>query len=320
MKKNILYSSAVVALMAASAAVVSSCGKDEVAVDYTDNTVATKIIIVRDAATQDPIAGASVTSSTGASATTNDKGEATFQVRSADIAGGGIRYTVSKDGYAAMYTNGDVSLSKTDGKLVGVITLRGLDGSITSYSGTLVFKLDANTYVDYEKSVTVTNGSYTLTGVPSGGQSVTLPAKIEQNNKTYTLSSTYAYTSSDAYPNGQNTTKVYVEQATTTAVPLAVLAFTGSVPRTADITITFNQAIKTESTDGSSVTQLYIYSGGQIYATWNADKTVATFAAPDGGWSSSEVYISGNYVYSAVGEMGYLSTLLGNSTTVTITD
>jgi hypothetical protein len=68
-----------------------------------------------------------------------------------------------------------------------------------------------------------------------------------------------------------------------------------------------------------SRTSLYIYDRLQIYATWNTEKTVATFAAPDGGWSGSQVSIQGNYVYTAVGEMAYLSTLLGNSTTVTIT-
>jgi hypothetical protein len=99
-------------------------------------------------------------------------------------------------------------------------------------------------------------------------------------------------------------------------VQLAVLAFTGRVQRTAAITITFNQAIKTESTDGSSVTQLYIYDGGQIYATWNTEKTVATFAAPGGGWSGNQVNIDGWYVYPVVGTLIYLPTLLGGSSTV----
>jgi hypothetical protein len=285
--------------MAVAMIAAAACSKDEVTLQN-DNTMALRIIKVTDQSANEPLAGAVVTASTGgASATTNEKGEATLSVRQADASG--VQYTVTKSGYADMVTSStSISMYKTGSTLSGYVTLKERSGSITPYSGTLEFKLGTQ-FVKWQFPTNVgADGKYSITDAALP-QSVTISVSRELviGGKTYTTNN-YSGNTGTGSPATFNV--VYTEQAPATTEPLAVVGFTGTVAPAGSVTITFSRAIN------DAASNIYAQDGSysQVTATWDAAKKVATLTpvTPNTWGSAGRTFSVQGTVYDTNGS-GY---------------
>jgi hypothetical protein len=310
MKKNILYSSAVVALMAASAAVMSSCGKDEVVVDYNDNTVSTKVFSVYDRQ-NNPLEGARVESASGSGVTGAD-GRAVFQMRQADQST--ALFTVSKDGYATMKVSGGSSatLRKPVGTLKGYITLVG--PSAATLSQRVEFTISTS-YVNRSFPVEVSGGRFEITGLPEG-VNVSAPSELTVGGVKYTRGSSSDMTAGTEGAPELRGAVTYTAQSTTSATePLRVTSIS-CASATSPLVINFSKEVDI-TYSGNYLMVGYSVSVSDASLWSNGNKTL-TVSPSSGSWTSgTSISVDYRFYSTADGSGNRTSVSSDYNTTIT---
>jgi hypothetical protein len=178
MKKTIFYSLS----MAAIAAAAAGCGKDEVVVDYNDNTTRVYTLVVKNQRSQAPIAGAVLKASNGAaSAASGADGVVTLSVRAND----NLVYTLEAPNFPAKVlttnslTGGSYVLNELGAKSSGILLYTDASGNTHPAPAGTVLKVNLSGYVQnlYEATVTA-DGAYEFTLPENVSGTIVSPVEI----------------------------------------------------------------------------------------------------------------------------------------------
>jgi hypothetical protein len=294
-----------------TAATMSSCSVDigEDAIDINDITLGKITYTILDVEGS-PVEGVTISLSNGVSATTDAKGTAIVETKTADQP----QVTITKDGYASVIGSGTtITLRKVGAKLSGIATFLDKDGNVTLANGkklTIDLNSNGSNYVDrFQEATAGSDGSFTFDKLPEGVSIYGLKASDD-----YDVASSFNVQLGKASDPAKQVAITLKYKSTVVEQPFSVVSYPGSVDSAsgAALVITFNRAADTTS----SYYNVYSYTkdGGyqgnfNLEKSWSSDSktlrlSLSEYQKTNGSWGvkGGTVQISGEvYSYEAAG-------------------